>query len=120
MIKGIGIDIVELSRIEKILEKGDRFPQKVLTPKEFEVYQTLNSMKKKVEYVGAHFSIKESFSKAWGTGLGAAVGLQDVETLTDKLGKPITTATMYQGNIFTSVSHDGGLVITQVILEDEK
>lgn len=119
MIRGIGIDVVDLSRVEKFLKKGDQFPKKVLTPKEFEKYKTMPSEKRKAEYVAGRFSIKESFSKAWGTGLGSSVHLQDVETLADDLGHPITTSKIYDGNIFSSITHDAGIVVTQVVLEDK-
>ena len=39
MIRGVGIDSVEVERMKKIVEKGDKFAKRVLTPKEFEQYQ---------------------------------------------------------------------------------
>ena len=46
---GVGMDAIELSRIEKIVVQDSSFIQRVLTPKEYAVYETLG-MKRKVEY----------------------------------------------------------------------
>ncbi|MCH3990583.1 MAG: holo-ACP synthase [Lactobacillus sp.] len=114
--RGVGVDIVYLPRIVKIIAKGDRFAKRVLTPAEFAKYQSLQG-KAQVQYLAAHFSVKESFSKAMGTGLGKYVGFQDVETLSDPLGKPVTTSTKFSGRIMTSISDDGDYAITIVQLE---
>lgn len=114
--RGIGIDLVYLPRVAKIVAKGDHFAKRVLTPAEFANYQTLVG-KAQVQYLAGHFSVKESFSKAMGTGLGKDVGFQDVETLSDPLGKPITTSTKFSGRILTSISDDGDYAITIVKLE---
>ncbi|MBA1393330.1 holo-[acyl-carrier-protein] synthase, partial [Lactobacillus sp. XV13L] len=79
MIVGVGIDAVEVERMAKIVVKGDGFARKVLTAKEFAQYERMTG-KRKVEYLGGRFSLKESFSKAMGTGLGKEIGLRDVET----------------------------------------
>lgn len=117
MIRGVGIDSVEVERMKKIVEKGDKFAKRVLTPKEFEQYQQLKG-KRKVEYLGGRFSLKESFSKAMGTGLGKYVGFQDIETLWDDLGHPVMTSTKFSGNIFPSITHDDQEIITVVVLEE--
>lgn len=117
MIKGVGIDAVEVDRVKKIVARGDSFAKKVLTPAEFEQYQQLKG-KRQVEYLGGRFSVKESFSKAMGTGLGKYVGFQDVETLWDKFGHPVTTSTKFSGKIFPSITHDNHEIITFVVLEE--
>ena len=114
MIRGVGIDSVEVERMKKIVEKGDKFAKRVLTPKEFEQYQQLKG-KRKVEYLGGRFSLKESFSKAMETGLGKYVGFQDIETLWDDLGHPVMK---FSGNIFPSITHDDHEIITVVVLEE--
>ena len=117
MIKGVGIDSVEVERVKKIVGKGDSFAKKVLTPNEFAQYQEMKG-KRKVEYLGGRFSLKESFSKAMGAGLGKYVGFQDVETLWDDLGHPVMTSTKFNGKIFPSITHDNHEIITFVVLEE--
>ena len=118
MIKGVGVDSIEVERVKKIVAKGDSFADKVLTPKEFAQYQKMKG-KRKVEYLGGRFSLKESFSKAMGTGLGKYVGFQDVETLWDDLGHPVMTSTKFDGNIFPIIKHDNHEIITFVVLEEK-
>lgn len=118
MIKGIGIDSIEVERVKKIVAKGDSFAKKVLTQREFEQYQKMTG-KRKVEYLGGRFSLKESFSKAMGTGLGRYIGFKDVETLWDDLGHPVMTSSKFKGNIFPSITHDNHEIITFVVLEEE-
>ncbi|MDF7639484.1 holo-ACP synthase [Lactobacillus sp. ESL0791] len=118
MIKGVGIDVVEVARVKKIVARGDSFAKKVLTPNEFAQYKKMQG-KRKVEYLGGRFSLKESFSKAMGTGLGKEVGLQDVETLWNDVGHPVMTSTKFSGKIFPSISHDNHEIVTLVVLEEE-
>lgn len=116
MIVGVGIDAVEIERVKKIVAKGDNFARKVLTPKEFAQYQKLSG-RRKVEYLGGRFSIKESFVKALGTGFSKEVGLQDIETLWDKVGHPVTTSPKFAGKIFPSITHDRHEIVTLIVLE---
>ena len=60
MIKGVGVDAVEVARVKKIVDHGDNFAKKVLTPNEFAQYQKMVG-KRKVEYLGGRFSLKDSF-----------------------------------------------------------
>ena len=79
MIKGHGIDIEEISSIQKVYEKNARFAKKVLTAAEFDRFEKLTG-KRKMEYLAGRWSAKEAFSKAWGTGIGC-VTFQDLEIL---------------------------------------
>lgn len=117
MIRGIGVDILDLKRVERLIEKGDSFAKKVLTSDEYQQYQKYSG-RRQVEYLGGRFSCKESFSKAWGTGIGQEVTFQDIETLQNKLGQPVMTSTKFSGKIWVSISHEKRYVITQVLLED--
>ncbi len=59
--------------------------------------------------------VREAFSKAWGTGVGA-VGFKDIEILTNdksSSGDPIT----FEGKVFISISLSGDFVQASVILE---
>lgn len=117
MLRGIGVDNVEVARVERIIAAGDAFAKKVLTPREFAQYQQLAG-RRQAEYLGGRFSLKEAFSKAWGTGIGREVGLQDVETLWDEKGKPATRSPKFPGKIFSSISHDKNEIVTFVALEE--
>lgn len=84
MIAGIGTDIVEICRIEKALERNEKFMQKVFSSHEQEY---LKSRKMRPEYVAGRFAAKEAVSKAMGTGF-VGFGFKDVEIVRAASGKP--------------------------------
>ena len=116
MIKGIGIDIVELSRIEDIINTKSSFVKRVLTSNEYQLFEAL-SHKRQVEFLAGRFACKEAFSKALGTGIGK-VGLQDIEILKETTGAPKVTKAPYGGAIFVSISHTESIATAQIILEE--
>jgi holo-[acyl-carrier protein] synthase len=86
MIYGIGIDLVENSRLEKIIEKwGSKFLQRVFSDEEIQYCG--KHVQASIHY-GARFAAKESFLKALGIGLGRGVKFKDIEVMHDKNGKP--------------------------------
>ena len=87
MIYGIGIDLVENSRLEKIIEKwGTKFLNRVFSTGEI---QYCGKHVQSSTHYGARFAAKESFLKALGLGLGMGVNLRDIEVVHDKNGKPV-------------------------------
>jgi len=86
MIQGIGTDIVEVSRIEKIIEKwGSRFIERVYTPGEIE-YCSKKAFP--AMHFAARFAVKESILKSLGIGLGKGLRLRDIEVLNNQEGSP--------------------------------
>jgi holo-[acyl-carrier protein] synthase len=86
MIFGIGVDLVETPRIERLLAQyGDRFARRVLTELEWPGYQRTG---KPVLFVANRFAAKEAFSKAMGTGFRYPVTLQNISVVQNKAGKP--------------------------------
>ena len=68
MIKGIGIDAVELSRIKPIVEKQGSFIQRVLTPNELTLFEKL-STKRQIEFLAGRFACKKRSLKHGAQGL---------------------------------------------------
>lgn len=119
MIRGHGIDIEEISSVQKAYERNPRFVQKVLTDEEEKRFSSLSG-KRQFEYLAGRWAAKEAFSKAWGTGLTlSSLGFQDLEILSDDKGAPIFTKSPFGGQIWVSISHTGNLVMASVILEEE-
>ena len=88
MALSVGVDLVELDRIQQTVERyGERFLERVYTPDEIRLYR------QRVPELAARFAAKEAVSKALGVGLRyishQGIGWQDVEILPDALGKPI-------------------------------
>lgn len=87
MIIGIGVDIVQVKRVQEVLSRnGEAFLHRILTPREVE---RLRHRKRRIaETVAGRFSAKEACSKALGTGIGEALSFHDMEILSDELGRP--------------------------------
>lgn len=86
MIYGIGTDLVEPSRIARLLEKyGERFAKRILAAEEWPEY--LGSGKPAL-FLAKRFAAKEALSKAMGTGLRHPVSLHRIRITHDSLGKP--------------------------------
>ncbi|MEN2769215.1 holo-ACP synthase [Ornithinibacillus xuwenensis] len=116
MIKGIGIDIIELKRIQKSME-NERFVNRILTEKEKESYIQLDNRARKVEFLAGRFAAKEAFAKAMGTGIGK-LSFQDISVLNNRLGAPFIDITVTEKmNIFVSISHSREYAVAQVVIE---
>lgn len=86
MIYGIGTDIVEPSRIARLLEKyGQRFARKLLTNSEWPEFENSG---KPAMFLAKRFAAKEAFSKAMGTGFRHPVSLNHIRVIHDNMGKP--------------------------------
>lgn len=86
MILGTGIDIIEVSRVTAAYERhGERFVNRILRPAEI-AYAL--SHKKPGPFLAARFAAKEAVSKAFGTGIGAQLGWQDIEVCRKETGEP--------------------------------
>lgn len=115
MITGIGIDIVELSRIRKIYLRQQKFVDRILTISEKEIFYNLTD-DRKVEYLAGRFAAKEAFSKAMGTGLGGNLSFLDIEIERDKNGKPFISKPFYEG-VHLSISHSKEYAVAQIVIE---
>ena len=118
MIVGIGIDLIEIHRFEKICSNHEHM-LKMFTPKE-------------IEFIGSdtvkacdNFSVKEAFSKMIGTGIHD-YKLTDLEVLRDKYGKPYIKyynnvnkilENLFIDNVFASISNTDKLSIAVVVGE---
>ncbi|MDP0489576.1 MAG: holo-ACP synthase [Verrucomicrobiota bacterium JB023] len=83
---GIGIDVVEVARIESSLEEfGDKFLNRIFTSRE----QSYCLRQKRPHlHLAARFAAKEAISKAFGTGIGKDVGWLDLEVVRKPSGEP--------------------------------
>lgn len=99
MIIGVGTDIVQIDRIERLVDKyQDSFLEKNFHPKEREYFQTIESSKA-IAYLAKRFAGKEAIAKAFGTGIGRGLAFKDIAILNDSFGAPYV-------EIFASSSKD--------------
>ena len=100
-IYGIGADIINISRIEKILKKNKiEFKKKIFTKKEI-FY--CDSKKNSESYYAKRFAAKEAFVKALGTGFSNGLLYKDVEIVNNKKGKPIIKISSRSAKIINKI-----------------
>ena len=88
MIKGIGVDLVDKSRINDIYFKhGLRFENKILSLKELEELSARNESNK-ISYLSNNFACKEACSKVLGKGFSNGIKFKDIEVLRNPDGGP--------------------------------
>jgi holo-[acyl-carrier protein] synthase len=86
MILGIGVDIIEVARIQSSHEKfGERFLNRILHPSEIAYCL---SHKIPGPFLAARFAAKEAISKAFGTGIGSRLSWKDMEVGRRESGEP--------------------------------
>ena len=86
MVLGIGIDIIEIDRIKKSVDRfGDLFINKIFTETEKEY--CLNKQNK-YQHLAARFAAKEAIFKAISTATGFSFGWKDLEIYNEKNGMP--------------------------------
>jgi len=84
MIKGIGIDIIEIDRIRQAIAKNSNFIDRVFTENEKEIFEEKKYLP---QTIAGFFAAKEAVAKALGTGI-RNMKWRDIEILKDPLGKP--------------------------------
>lgn len=107
MIQGLGIDVVEVARIERAMRRP-RFLERILTPGERETELT-------PARVAGRWAAKEAAAKA----IDLSLTWQDVEVLHDASGRPLLKfATPLHGTrVHLSISHERGLAAAVVVVE---
>jgi len=122
MIAGHGIDIIEIPRIQKAMEKSKKFTEKIFTIKEIEYCE---AKKNKFQSYAVRFAAKESFLKAIGTGWAKGIAFTDIEILNNESGEPhinlYNVAKEYFEkkafkNILVSLSHTDSTAFASVII----
>lgn len=83
---GLGVDIVEISRMETILTRSPSFAHRVFSDAERDYCESHH--RPAVRYA-THFAAKEAVLKALGTGFGYGIAFTDVEVSHDAKGKPV-------------------------------
>jgi holo-[acyl-carrier protein] synthase len=120
---GIGIDIIEIERIEKAMEKSpERFRERTFTDREV-LY--CEDKRNRFQHYAARFAAKEAAMKALGTGWRKGIRFSDIEVVNDASGKP---EILFHGkakeifadsggtSIYISLTHAKNVAAAQVIL----
>lgn len=124
MIFGIGTDIVEYARIEKMWARyGDRFAERVLSERELPEFRVHDD---RARLLAKRFAAKEALAKAVGSGLRHPVSLRRISVVHDGIGKPVLQFDDVLGSHLAqlginghhlSISDERNMVVAFVVLE---
>lgn len=123
MTSGVGIDMIEVERVAKKINKENGFREMVFSNAEIAYCE---SQKNKFEHYAARFAAKEAFFKALGTGWAQNTLFNEVEIINNKEGKPGITLlgstldtinAMGIKNILVSLTHIKSIASAVVIVE---
>ncbi|MBN1559282.1 holo-ACP synthase [candidate division KSB1 bacterium] len=123
MIQSIGIDVVDIERMTHMIHRwGDKFLQKILTPREVSYCSEKTG---KAASVAARFAVKEALYKALPADLQAATGWLDVEVVNEPSGRPRLNCfgkiadLQDHFHIHVSISHSKASAVAIVVLEQK-
>ena len=124
---GIGVDIVEIARIEAAISRqGDKFLERLFTSGEREYCA---SMRVPAPFYAARFAAKEAVAKAFGTGICGRLGWQEIEVRRQESGLPYVVlhgpavtlrAELGISEILLSISHAEHYAVAQAVALGER
>ncbi len=115
-IRGIGVDLVAVERIEQMVEKwGEKFLSRVYTEKELEYCLP---KKRKYEHLAGRFAAKESFIKA----SDEKLPLGDIEVISRENGEPalrlVSDSQTVPGRVNLSITHESSYALAMLIISE--
>jgi holo-[acyl-carrier protein] synthase len=123
MIFGIGTDILELARIEKVYARfGEKFAERLLLDEERILFA---NAKNKSRFLGMRFAAKEAIAKALGTGFANGIWVRDVGSVPNAQGQPQVVfsargrdlcARLGVGQGFLTLTDEAGLIVAVAVL----
>lgn len=127
MIVGTGIDLVEIERIQRSVDRfGKRFLDRVYTePEQAYCLRKRNA----AESLAARFAAKEAAAKALGTGISHGVSWLEIEVVREPSGRPTLrfhgralewAKRLNSHRAALSLTHTGTLAMANVVLEDDR
>ena len=124
MIFGIGVDVLEAARIQKVYDKyGDHFIERLLMPAE---RAQLASTRRTTRFLAMRFAAKEAIVKAMGTGFAHGIWIRDVGVVQNAWGKPEVAYSprgekvrrkLGIGGGHVTLTDEAGLIVAVAVLE---
>lgn len=121
MIQGLGIDVVDVSRMEEVIARwGEAFLNKVFTGNELRYVRSKMNV---VPHYAGRFAVKEAVAKALATGWAGGFRWKDVEVQNDPSGKPSVILhgalkeLLRRNRILISLSHTDTTVVACAVID---
>jgi len=120
MIIGIGIDLIDIRRIETLMEKhGERFLARYFTQNERDLIQYRAASNRDILTIAKRFAAKEATAKALGTGFVDGLKMIEIEVTLDDLGKPALNLTGKAHDLMHALTPAGKTPNIHLSLTDE-
>lgn len=123
MIYGIGTDLVEIRRVQRVWDKyGAHFPKRILMPEEMTEFENTRNP---VRFLAMRFAVKEAVVKALGTGFRHGMWLRDSGSIPDRRGRPLVIfskrgqavcESLGAGEAYVSLSDEAGMVLAIAVI----
>ncbi len=123
MIFGIGTDVLQLSRVERLYERyGEHFAERLLLDEEKALF---DRSRNKVRFLAMRFAAKEAIAKALGTGFANGIWIRDVGSVPNALGQPQVVYSargrkvcerLGVGDGFLTLTDEAGLIVAIAVL----
>jgi holo-[acyl-carrier protein] synthase len=112
MVKGSGIDIVEIKKLEKAVKRwGDTFLNRIYTEQELAYAR---SKRFPLQHLAARFAAKEAIFKAFGT--RPDLTFKSIEIINDRFGRPHCKINNKRMSISLSLSHTDHYAVACAII----
>jgi holo-[acyl-carrier protein] synthase len=128
MIVGIGVDMIEIERIDQLVKRQPKALQRFLTREEQKLLGG-KSETRQSEMIAGRYAAKEAGAKALGTGIGEVLSFLDMEILPTSSGRPELTfhpevygrlgLDPFRMRVHVSISHSQSHAIAQVVVEEQ-
>jgi holo-[acyl-carrier protein] synthase len=116
MIKGVGIDLVDLNRIKELID--ERFISRILSKDEQKIYHNIGSENTKLGFIGGRLAAKEALFKAISKG-DMTANYVDFSILNHDYGLPYVKTDYFKDGeiIHISITHTSDHAIAYVVIE---
>ncbi len=120
MIIGIGNDLVDMRRIESVLQRhGARFEERCFTPHERAKAKRRQESGGHIGVFAKRFAAKEACAKALGTGFSAGVYMRDIGVIEDDAGRPFLELNGGAQAMLKAITPDGYAPVLHLSLTDD-
>ena len=102
MVKGVGIDMVEVNRMAEKISREQGFRELVFAAAEISYCEAATH---KYQHYAARFAAKEAFLKAMGTGWANGTAFNEIEIVHDEQGKPAAALKRQHGSMGPAKRH---------------
>ena len=117
MIKGVGVDNVDIFRLNKVYEKwGEKFISKIFSIEEIPSYKDKKSF---LNSLAGKFAAKEAIAKALGNGFRDGLTFKSIKIIKSLSGKPVAIVQNRSDEIMISITHTDKVATAIAIINSD-